>query len=590
MKQRLLNFAMMLLMAMTSMLTAEAQKTMDVSTFTRIDNDLMARVTKPVRDHDEGKLCALIRVVTNLTDLEVRADALGIVQQEKHAGELWLYVPYGARSLSFSHEGYFPLLYQYALAIEEGTVYELRLASFETNTDAMASNSNTQLFVLTHQPEEAKVFIDEMEVSTEYGVFAAMMNKGEHTYKVVADQYEDAEGSFTLDNQTIYRPVNLAPLFGTFQLFTLPENGFKVSINDQVVGVSPYKSEKLDPGSYRVRIEKDKYYPVDTLIRLREGDELQFTCRATSFADSLFYNRELGGRNISFGVNVGYVIPMVAASSGGGFTGSAINYSLGNERENASYSSQSSFKAGIFADIRLYKNFYLIAGMDYTLYRYKNTFDQPFDGRIISATNYEVNYATSYQNSYVEKYTHQLLDWSVLASYRFVLTKTGSIHVNMGPYVSYALSAKMDFSGSSEYSGEIYYKNLDNTIDFSSSHGTSSGSNHSSGDFNLFKRLQTLNKTNESAGSIGNSWEEETILDKSPFKRFNYGLKFGVAYELRGFQIGLNYSLQLSNMANDEFWESTRIPLFYQTGENVMSGYKHRLHSLEIKLGYVLRY
>ena len=175
MKQRLLNFAMMLLMAMTSMLTAEAQKTMDVSTFTRIDNDLMARVTKPVRDHDEGKLCALIRVVTNLTDLEVRADALGIVQQEKHAGELWLYVPYGARSLSFSHEGYFPLLYQYALAIEEGTVYELRLASFETNTDAMASNSNTQLFVLTHNPDEATVYIDGVEVPTEYGVFAAML-------------------------------------------------------------------------------------------------------------------------------------------------------------------------------------------------------------------------------------------------------------------------------------------------------------------------------------------------------------------------------------------------------------------------------
>ena len=146
-QKRLLNFAIVLLMATTSMLTAEAQKTMDVSKFTRIDNDLMARVTKPVRDHDEGKLCALIRVVTNLTDLEVRADALGIVQQEKHAGELWLYVPYGARSLSFSHEGYFPLLYQYALPIEEGTVYELRLASFDTNTDAMAQNSNTQLFV-----------------------------------------------------------------------------------------------------------------------------------------------------------------------------------------------------------------------------------------------------------------------------------------------------------------------------------------------------------------------------------------------------------------------------------------------------------
>ena len=163
MKQFILKSLTVLLMATVSMVTVDAQKTMDVSKFTRLDNDLMARVTKPVRDQDEGKLCALIRVVTNLTDLEVRADALGIVQQEKHSGELWLYVPYGARSLSFAHEGYYPLLYQYAEKIEEGTVYELRLSSMQT-TDAMAQNTNTQLFVLTHNPDDATVYIDDMEV------------------------------------------------------------------------------------------------------------------------------------------------------------------------------------------------------------------------------------------------------------------------------------------------------------------------------------------------------------------------------------------------------------------------------------------
>ena len=87
MKQSILNFAMVLLMAVTSVATVNAQKTMDVSKFTRLDNDLMARVTKPVRDKDEGKLCALIRVVTTLPDLEVRADALGIVQQEKQSND-----------------------------------------------------------------------------------------------------------------------------------------------------------------------------------------------------------------------------------------------------------------------------------------------------------------------------------------------------------------------------------------------------------------------------------------------------------------------------------------------------------------------
>ena len=60
---------------------------------------------------------------------------------------------------------------------------------------------------------------------------------------------------------------------------------------------------------------------------------------------------------------------------------------------------------------------------------------------------------------------------------------------------------------------------------------------------------------------------------------------------MRGFQLSANYSFQLSNMANKNFWEGTRIPIINGlTGDTNMSGYKHRIHALEIKLGYVLRY
>ena len=184
-KRTLLTVVMALLFA----IDITAQSTMDVAKFTRMDNDLTARVTKPVTDTDEGKLCALIRVITNLKDIEFRADALGIVKQEQHNGEIWIYVPYGARSLSFAHEGYFPLLYNYTENIDEGVVYELRLKNYSSAEQATA-NTNTQMFVLSHNPDDASVFIDGMEVKTENGVFAAMMSKGKHTYKVTADQYE----------------------------------------------------------------------------------------------------------------------------------------------------------------------------------------------------------------------------------------------------------------------------------------------------------------------------------------------------------------------------------------------------------------
>ena len=586
MKQSVLKSLLVLLMAATSIVAADAQKTMDVSKFTRLDNDLMARVTKPVRDKDEGKLCALIRVVTNLTDLEVRADALGIVQQEKHSGEIWLYVPYGARSLSFSHEGYFPLLYQYSLPIEEGTVYELDLASFDTNSEAMQHNANTQLFVLTHSPENATVYIDGVEVPSEYGVFAAMMSKGEHSYKVSADQYADETGDFDLQDQTIRRTATLAPLFGSFQIFTLPDNGFDIFVNGEKAGVSPFKSGKLEPGSYRIRIDKDDYYAVDTLIRLREGDDKELTIKLTSREDSLFYDRVMGGRDISFGVNVGYLFPSVSSTSSGMFTGSPINYSLGDERENISYSSQTGFTIGGIVDIRLYKNFYLKTGLNYIMYKYSNKFNQTISDAVVFANEDEV-WKGDVENNYNEDYTLQFIEIPIMASYRYVLTKKSSLHLNVGPYVSYGLSAKMKTSGTSESSGSIYTR-YGTYVMQTSYKKYSNMSTHMNADFDLYSKTHEFTAVRE--GGIGQGYSERYSSDASPYKRLNLGLKAGVTYELRGFQLSLGYNLQLTNMGQSKFWEGQRIPIINgQVAGNNMSGYKHRIHSFEIKLGYIFR-
>lgn len=584
MKQKLLKLVTLLLLG-GLITTANAQKTMDVSGFTREDADMMARITKPVRDRDEGKLCALIRVETGLKDLNVRADALGIVQQEEHNGEVWLYVPYGAKSLSFSHEGYFSLLYQYAMPIEEGVVYKLRLQTYDT-PPAGGTVTQTQMFVLTHNPDEATVIIDDMEVTTENGVFAAMMSKGEHSYKVKAPQYEEKEGDFVLGDQPVRETVKLDPLFGTFQLRTLPEDDFDVFIDGKLVGHSPYTSERLDPGSYRVHVAKSGFVERDTVIRLRDGDNLAFTIESE---DWHVYNNLLGGRNVSFGVNVGYLLPFATSSAGGGFTGSPINYSLGDSRENVSYTSQSGFILGLLADIRLYKNFYIMAGVNFAQVKYENKFEKPINDVITMSVGSTI-YKGNLTNSYKENYKLNWIEIPILASYRFVLSKTGSLHLNLGPYIAYGLSAKMDFSGSSECNGNVYQR-IGTNVDYSKSYGTYMETYHIEGDFNLFSKKFNYKKTRESGSGIGGENRSEYDFSASPYKKFNYGLKFGIAYELRGFQLGLGFGLQLSNMANNDFWESSRIPIYNNlVGENNMSGYKHRIHSLEIKLGYMFRY
>lgn len=575
-----------LLVAAFIVTSTMAQSTMDVSKFTRLDNDLTARVTKPVKDNDEGKLCALIRVITNLKDIDVRADALGIIKKEQHNGEIWLYVPYGARSLSFSHEGYFPLMYQYTDNIDEGVVYELRLKNYASG-EAVAANSNTQMFVLSHNPDDASVFIDGMEMKTEHGVFAAMMSKGKHTYKVEAQQYAPQEGEFELGSDVVRLDAKLHPLFGTFDLYTLPAQGFNVSVNGRYVGTSPYKSERLIPGSYRVHVEKEKYYPVDTLIQVREAENKSITCTLTSFSDSLFYNRQLGGRRLSFGITAGYALPMISASSGGGFTGSAINYGKGNSEENADYKSGVGFTIGVMADLRLYKNLYLMSGVNYNYYKWSNEVSGKYSDYIISLWDSSCTKGDMKYN-FKEDYAMHTLEIPLLLSYRFVLSKQGSLHINAGGYASYGISSKMKLSGSSDSEGTVYNRYGD-YIDYDDPAGSATSNEVYSASVDLYSKHLAYVATSIS-GTDNTPKTSSYEFEKSPFKRINYGLKFGLVYELKGFQLGIDYKLQLSNTANPEYYESTRLPIFHDVGKNNMKGYKLKINTLNARVAYVLRY
>ncbi len=576
-KTTLLTVVMALLFAIDIM----AQSTMDVAKFTRMDNDLTARVTKPVTDTDEGKLCALIRVITNLKDIEFRADALGIVKQEQHNGEIWIYVPYGARSISFAHEGYFPLLYNYTENIDEGVVYELRLKNYSSAEQATA-NTNTQMFVLSHNPDDASVFIDGMEVKTENGVFAAMMSKGKHTYKVTADQYEPQEGEIDLQGEVVRRDAKLRALFGTFDLFTLPVQGFNILVNGKQVGTSPYKSGRMEPGKYKVRMEKEKYYPVDTVINIRQAEHQSYTCTLTSFADSLFFNRQLGGRRLSFGVTAGYLMPNVSVSSGGDFAGSAINYGKGNSEENVNFSSASGFTVGLLADYRLYKNLYLMAGVNYNYMKFKNKQSGIFYDDIWYA-NEAIICKGDYSYDFVEDYTMHSIEIPLQLSYRFVLSKYGSLHINAGGYLNYGLSAKLKLNGTTLGEGDAYERMGDEpSVEPVNSEPLSSPSTCSA-NIDLYSKVQAFSMND-------NPNENVNISNKSPLKRVNYGLKFGVVYELKGFQIGANYNMMLSNMANAEYFEGNRLPILLKTRKSLMKGYKQNINSIEIKLGYILRY
>lgn len=289
----------------------------------------------------------------------------------------------------------------------------------------------------------------------------------------------------------------------------------------------------------------------------------------------------IGGRNISFGVTAGYLMPMIHASAGSDYVGSVVNYGLGTKDENASYTSQTGFTAGLFADMRLYKNIYLTAGINYTYYSYKNSFAQPINDYIRQLpAGYEMG---PISNSYSETYTHSMIEVPIIVSYRFKLNTTSHFQVGLGPVINYGLSAKLKLSGFTDSQTLTEYNNLGQPT----GHTGRINSSIPEAEFDLYGtkvKWEEL-ETTASPAPIGH----QVNFSSSPFKKLNAGIQLGAAYEISGLSFGLSYTLMLTNMADEGYWDTKRWAII-RDGKSVISGYKHQIHSLQFKIAYTFRY
>lgn len=298
-------------------------------------------------------------------------------------------------------------------------------------------------------------------------------------------------------------------------------------------------------------------------------------------------NFGIGGRAISFGISAGYIYPVISASSGGNYTGSVVNYACGDNREEASYSVSSGFNVGGFADIRLYKNFYLKAGLEFTHYSYRNEFNGIIDRRILQTSQYYLGGPT--ENKYKEEYTINQLEIPILASYRIATGRISHVQLSVGPVIYIGLSAKMKLSGNTDTESLHAYKYTDfhytdqpyNNLTYSSHYA-------GHGELNMYGKHFDYTETYTMGynADITKSYD----LESSPFNRLNFGIRMGAAFEYAGVSLGVEYNLMLTNMADKKFWGSDRLTIFDQTPGLVMSGYKQRNSYLGIKLAYTFRY
>lgn len=131
----------------------EAQQ-ISVKSFRKLENDLSAR-GKEGRTDQNGDKCAIIKVVTTESGFVFEPDALGLAGSVRKTGEIWLYVPYGARRLTVKHDKLGILRdYLYPERIEKACVYELVLTTGRIVT-IVEEEISGQWLVITADPPEA---------------------------------------------------------------------------------------------------------------------------------------------------------------------------------------------------------------------------------------------------------------------------------------------------------------------------------------------------------------------------------------------------------------------------------------------------
>lgn len=296
----------------------QIEESISVVNFKRLPNDLTARVTAPKRDQN-NEVCAIIKVVTKDKALFFEPDALGIIAREDQPGEIWLYVPHGAKRMTIKHERYGIIRnYFYGESIDKATVYELVLYVPDSKKPGLQiieriieKKATDQALMMNYSPTKAQIFInDTLQTTNDNGAFSTVLPVGQHRYRVVAPHHKEEKGSFEIVPE---RPtalnVSLQPTYG-FMAMSSSKDETQLFIDNKMVGKAPYKSDTLTVGKYNVEAKRKWYIPEVQEVEIRPTETSNVDFHLKRQKPNLFLMAQYGtafrgGKQTSFGLMAG---------------------------------------------------------------------------------------------------------------------------------------------------------------------------------------------------------------------------------------------------------------------------------------------
>lgn len=244
-------------------------------------------ITIPPRYDDNNVVMAVVKIIPeNINEQErvklyFEGNLATFIEVEQKIGETWVYLTAEAATfLRIKHPDFGVTEFWFPMDLKPKQCYEMVLQYVPMNAgkDEPEKPQNNFLTINVEQ-QDAAIFIDDAYIGNG-SVDKPLLIGKEHTYRIECDLYHTKTGKVMItEGEPIEINVNLSPAHGFINVNTTPEEGAIVYIDGKKVGTTPYASDKLASGNYKVKVLKTMFNPVEQTVTVTDGNITQATLK-----------------------------------------------------------------------------------------------------------------------------------------------------------------------------------------------------------------------------------------------------------------------------------------------------------------------
>ena len=246
------------------------------NSFRKIDGFVMLDKKDHYDDNDNPM--ALIKISTENISLEQRAKFYfkGNLETyfDKHLqedGQLYLYVSAVAPFVEIIHSEYGKIEYTFPFDLCDFCGYEMVVQYINPNAYQGPEKPNINYLIISSDQENAEIFIDDEYVGD--GEVSKTLSIGTtHTWRIECKYYHTESGSVSItDGDAAVIERTMRPAYGFLEIESRPESGALIYIDNERVGKTPFKTDKLASGGYTVKVVKEMYKQAEQKFTVVDG-------------------------------------------------------------------------------------------------------------------------------------------------------------------------------------------------------------------------------------------------------------------------------------------------------------------------------